>query len=67
MVKGRAPSPRDSHSCNTVGTSLFVFGGTDGKTPLQDLYILDTSKSFSIAFNADFGQPISLLSKHKDY
>ncbi|MCO5577092.1 hypothetical protein L7F22_030914 [Adiantum nelumboides] len=43
MVKGTAPSPRDSHSCTTVGTSLYVFGGTDGKTPLKDLYILDTT------------------------
>lgn len=42
MVKGTAPSSRDSHSCTTVGASLYVFGGTDGKTPLQDLYILDT-------------------------
>ncbi|KAI5084665.1 hypothetical protein GOP47_0000834 [Adiantum capillus-veneris] len=43
MVKGTAPSPRDSHSCTTVGTSVYVFGGTDGKTPLKDLYILDTT------------------------
>uniref|UniRef100_A0A0D6R3K1 DCD domain-containing protein n=1 Tax=Araucaria cunninghamii TaxID=56994 RepID=A0A0D6R3K1_ARACU len=43
MVKGIPPSPRDSHSCTAVGTSLFVFGGTDGKNPLKDLYILDTS------------------------
>eukprot|EP00250_Pteridium_aquilinum_P005159 c15297_g2_i1 orf=15-2003(+) len=43
MVKGTAPSSRDSHSCTTVGTSLYVFGGTDGKTPLKDLYILDTT------------------------
>eukprot|EP01018_Ginkgo_biloba_P035302 Gb_19518 [translate_table: standard] len=43
MVKGIPPSPRDSHSCTTVGTSLFVFGGTDGKNPLRDLHILDTS------------------------
>ncbi|KAH7295668.1 hypothetical protein KP509_27G060000 [Ceratopteris richardii] len=43
MVKGTPPSPRDSHSCTTVGTSLFVFGGTDGKTPLKDLYVLDTA------------------------
>lgn len=42
MVKGTPPSPRDSHSSTTVGASLYVFGGTDGKCPLQDLYILDT-------------------------
>ncbi|XP_010260416.1 PREDICTED: rab9 effector protein with kelch motifs-like isoform X7 [Nelumbo nucifera] len=45
MVKGIPPSPRDSHSCTTVGNSLFVFGGTDGKTPLKDLHILDTSSN----------------------
>eukprot|EP00252_Welwitschia_mirabilis_P026766 TRINITY_DN8907_c0_g1_i2.p1 TRINITY_DN8907_c0_g1~~TRINITY_DN8907_c0_g1_i2.p1 ORF type:complete len:580 (-),score=125.65 TRINITY_DN8907_c0_g1_i2:227-1966(-) len=43
MVKGKPPSPRDSHSCTTVGTDLFVFGGTDGKNPLSDLHILDTT------------------------
>ncbi|KAH7278114.1 hypothetical protein KP509_38G025100 [Ceratopteris richardii] len=42
MVKGTPPSPRDSHTCTTVGTSLYVFGGTDGRSVLQDLYILDT-------------------------
>ncbi|ERN17915.1 acyl-CoA-binding domain-containing protein 4 isoform X1 [Amborella trichopoda] len=42
MVKGIPPSPRDSHSCTTVGNNLFVFGGTDGKNPLKDLHILDT-------------------------
>eukprot|EP00249_Psilotum_nudum_P016446 c25829_g1_i1 orf=508-1338(+) len=42
MVKGTPPSARDSHSCTTVGSSLYVFGGTDGKCPLHDLHILDT-------------------------
>ncbi|KAF6169150.1 hypothetical protein GIB67_038647 [Kingdonia uniflora] len=45
MVKGVPPSPRDSHSCTTVGNNLFVFGGTDGKDPLKDLHILDTSSN----------------------
>eukprot|EP01018_Ginkgo_biloba_P010179 Gb_31051 [translate_table: standard] len=42
MLKGNPPTPRDSHSCTTVGTCLFVFGGTDGQNPLKDLHILDT-------------------------
>ncbi|ESQ27747.1 hypothetical protein EUTSA_v100194641mg, partial [Eutrema salsugineum] len=42
-IKGVPPSPRDSHSCTTVGDSLFVFGGTDGTKHLNDLHILDTS------------------------
>ncbi|KAG0476593.1 hypothetical protein HPP92_012967 [Vanilla planifolia] len=42
MMKGEPPSPRDSHSCTTVGRRLFVFGGTDGMSPLNDLHILDT-------------------------
>eukprot|EP00262_Sarcandra_glabra_P004363 TRINITY_DN1531_c0_g4_i1.p1 TRINITY_DN1531_c0_g4~~TRINITY_DN1531_c0_g4_i1.p1 ORF type:complete len:604 (-),score=107.45 TRINITY_DN1531_c0_g4_i1:366-2177(-) len=45
MVKGVPPSPRDSHTCTTVGNNLFVFGGTDGKKPLKDLHILDTSSN----------------------
>lgn len=42
MIKGSPPTPRDSHSCTTVGDNLFVFGGTDGMNPLKDLHILDT-------------------------
>ncbi|CAN0871163.1 Protein GLUTELIN PRECURSOR ACCUMULATION 3 [Linum grandiflorum] len=42
-MKGTPPIPRDSHTCTTVGDHLFVFGGTDGKKPLRDLHILDTS------------------------
>ncbi|WOK92296.1 kelch domain-containing protein 3 [Canna indica] len=45
MLKGTPPSPRDSHSCTTVGDRLFVFGGTDGKNPLKDMHILDTSSN----------------------
>lgn len=41
-MKGILPTPRDSHSCTTIGDNLFVFGGTDGKKPLNDLHILDT-------------------------
>ncbi|XP_038724802.1 uncharacterized protein LOC120016289 isoform X1 [Tripterygium wilfordii] len=43
VIKGTPPTPRDSHSCTTVGDNLYVFGGTDGKNPLKDLHILDTS------------------------
>ncbi|XP_073015177.1 uncharacterized protein [Primulina eburnea] len=43
VMKGVPPTPRDSHSCITVGDNLFVFGGTDGRRPLNDLHILDTS------------------------
>lgn len=42
MIKGTPPTPRDSHSCTTVGDNLYVFGGTDGMNPLNDLHILDT-------------------------
>ncbi|XP_057952486.1 uncharacterized protein LOC131146738 isoform X2 [Malania oleifera] len=43
VIKGTPPTPRDSHSCTTVGDNLFVFGGTDGMNPLKDLHILDTT------------------------
>ncbi|PQP93715.1 RING finger protein B [Prunus yedoensis var. nudiflora] len=43
VIKGTPPTPRDSHSCTSVGDNLFVFGGTDGMNPLKDLHILDTS------------------------
>ncbi|XP_023531128.1 RING finger protein B isoform X1 [Cucurbita pepo subsp. pepo] len=43
VIKGSPPTPRDSHTCTTIGDHLFVFGGTDGMSPLKDLHILDTS------------------------
>ncbi|XP_068654159.1 uncharacterized protein [Aristolochia californica] len=57
MVKGTPPSPRDSHSCTTVGNNLFVFGGTDGKYPLNDLHILDTSTNTWIRPNLSGAGP----------
>lgn len=45
-MKGTPPTPRDSHSCTTVGDNLFVFGGTDGMNPLKDLHILDTGELY---------------------
>lgn len=49
VMKGLLPTPRDSHSCTTIGDNLFVFGGTDGKKPLNDLHILDTSSNMWIS------------------
>ncbi|XP_060206529.1 uncharacterized protein LOC132634270 isoform X3 [Lycium barbarum] len=43
VMMGTLPSPRDSHSCTTLGKYLIVFGGTNGREPLNDLHILDTS------------------------
>ncbi|XP_074571348.1 protein GLUTELIN PRECURSOR ACCUMULATION 3-like [Curcuma longa] len=54
-LKGIPPSPRDSHSCTTIGDKLFVFGGTDGKNPLKDTHILDTLSNTWIAPNL-FGE-----------
>lgn len=35
------PGPRAAHSCNLVGTKLYVFGGWNGKKGLNDLHRLD--------------------------
>ncbi|EFJ05499.1 hypothetical protein SELMODRAFT_431517 [Selaginella moellendorffii] len=35
VMKGTHPSPRDSHSSMAVGSKLYVFGGTDGTSPLN--------------------------------
>ncbi|EFJ05979.1 hypothetical protein SELMODRAFT_431101 [Selaginella moellendorffii] len=43
VMKGTHPSPRDSHSSTAVGSKLYVFGGTDGTSPLNDLFVLDTA------------------------
>ncbi|KAL6073584.1 Serine/threonine-protein kinase 4 [Balamuthia mandrillaris] len=38
---GSNPSARSQHSATTVGQQLFVFGGFDGTSCLNDLFILD--------------------------
>ncbi|XP_024530685.1 tip elongation aberrant protein 1 [Selaginella moellendorffii] len=41
VMKGTHPSPRDSHSSMAVGSKLYVFGGTDGTSTLDGLFVLD--------------------------
>ena len=50
LIKGTPPTPRDSHTCTTVGDNLYVFGGTDGMNPLKDLHILDTCEQQTLIF-----------------
>ncbi|MCE3050077.1 hypothetical protein HAX54_046437 [Datura stramonium] len=38
LTNGALPSPRDSHSCTTIGNKLFVFGGTNGIESLTFAY-----------------------------
>ena len=42
VVLGQPPTPRDNHSCTTVGQNMFVFGGTDGIRQLNNLHIFKT-------------------------
>ena len=41
-VNGVPPNPRVGHASALVGTKVFVFGGHDGKTCLNDVHILVT-------------------------
>lgn len=36
------PGARAAHSCDVIGTRLFVFGGWNGKRALNDLHVLET-------------------------
>ncbi|EFJ05493.1 hypothetical protein SELMODRAFT_431513 [Selaginella moellendorffii] len=47
VMKGTHPSPRDSHSSTAVGSKLYVFGGTNGISPLDDLFVLDNATNTS--------------------
>ncbi|KAL8275711.1 hypothetical protein Esti_000274 [Eimeria stiedai] len=35
------PGPRAAHSCDAVGSRLFFFGGWNGSSPMNDLYVLE--------------------------
>jgi len=56
--EGAVPAARHKHTCATLGTQIFVFGGMEAP-PLgfNDIYILDTQpsdekpgKSFNVPF-----------------
>jgi N-acetylneuraminic acid mutarotase len=40
---GSPPGARAAHSCDAIGSKLYVFGGWNGKRALNDLYVLDTA------------------------
>lgn len=40
----KSPGPRAAHSCDVIGTKLFLFGGWNGRCALGDLYVFDTQK-----------------------
>lgn len=40
---GEIPPPRRAHTATSVEDKIFVFGGSNGTTYYNDLYILDTS------------------------
>ena len=35
---------RAAHSCDKVGSCLYIFGGWNGKKALNDLYVLDLDR-----------------------
>jgi hypothetical protein len=40
MIKGEAPM-RQFHTASIIGNQMFVFGGGDGKSWLNDLLVFD--------------------------
>ena len=45
MPQNDPPSScRAAHSCDKVGSNLYIFGGWNGKRALNDLYMLDIDK-----------------------
>ena len=45
---GQIPSPRRAHTATLCGTKIYLFGGGDGDTALNDMYFLDIGKYHSI-------------------
>ena len=43
-VKPSFPSPRRGHTASVVGTNIYVFGGYNGISYYNDLFIFDSSK-----------------------
>lgn len=45
---GKSPKARYEHCSVSVSDRMFIFGGSDRKTKLDDLWIFDTGKNSSI-------------------
>jgi hypothetical protein len=41
-LPGEIPSKRRAHCSGSVGINMFIFGGGDGQSPLNELYSLNT-------------------------
>ena len=36
--KGNIPEPRDSHSATRIGNNMYIFGGSNGNAPFNDMF-----------------------------
>lgn len=36
--KGNIPEPRDSHSATRIGNNMYIFGGSNGNAPFNDIF-----------------------------
>ena len=60
LVREKTPLSRDSDTCAIIRTSLFVFGGTDGKSNVQGLYNFGMSEPSFCSLNGVFGDSMLL-------
>jgi len=68
LVRGTSPSPRSYHAVACVGRRMFVFGGFDGSTVLDDIwyleldYVGDATKEIVVppsTLSTDLGQGVN--------
>lgn len=44
--QGNPPSPRSDHAAASVGSKMYIFGGSDSNvSPQNDLFVFDTGKT----------------------
>ena len=57
QIEGIPPPPRMGAGCTLVGTDLYLFGGSDGKTSLRDLHVLVYVTWFAPAYKGRAPEP----------
>lgn len=60
------PGPRAAHSCNIIGSKIYVFGGWNGKAGLQNLCVLDV-ETLEWSQPATSGTPPSARNNHATF
>ena len=54
---GPVPAPRGYHTATTIGNTMMLIGGTDGRTCFDDIWMLNLGKPLGLLFTEPTSDP----------